>query len=525
VVELVYTHDLKSCLERDEGSIPSPGTVNKYILEITAFVSGGVVMTLELVGSRVFAPYLGASTFIWTSLIGVILASLSIGYWWGGKLADRNPSVSLLSSILFIASVPIAITSIIQPLLGVVYTMFDDIRLAAVAGGILLFSPATIALGTVTPLVVRLKMRDVATSGATVGRLYALSTIGSIIGTFLGGFFLISYFGTTRILLTLSCTLILLSLLLYVFTGNKFPTRRITLFSLILLAHIFPPAPALGLSTSIVKDIDTHYSRLWISDETDRITGRPVRYLTNSKSFLQSGMFLDNPTELLFEYTKRYDLAAHFAPNFKTALMIGAGGYSYPKHFLETYPEATLDVVEIDPALADIAKKFFFLKDDPRLTIYNEDGRLFLNRSTKKYDAVLIDAFSPSSVPHHLTTLETVQHIEKILTDKGVVIVNIISALEGEKSQFLQAQYVTYKEVFPQVYVFKTSNNRQTTTLQNIMLVALKDSHLPSFASDNEPLSAYLQQLWKSDHLFFNLPILTDDFAPVEKYLDKAFRN
>src|SRR3989344_9059481 len=162
----------------------------KYILEIIAFVSGAVVMILELDGSRIIAPYLGTSTIIWTSLIGVILGSLSIGYWWGGRLADKSANYRTLAKILALAAIFVLSTSYLKNLLEVAALLSINIIFLTIGGTIILFTPATICLGMVSPYTVRLKMTAVETSGKTVGSFYAISTCGSIVGTFLGGFVL-----------------------------------------------------------------------------------------------------------------------------------------------------------------------------------------------------------------------------------------------------------------------------------------------------------------------------------------------
>jgi MFS family permease len=179
--------------------------MKKYLLEAVVFLCGAIVMILEIVGARVLAPYQGTSIFVWTSLIGIILGSLSLGYWWGGKLADRNPSYRVFSLIIFIAGVVVALITFSKELLLIfIRNHFNDIRVGATIAALALFAAPSVLLGMVSPYAVKLRIDDLNTSGATVGYLYAISTIGSIIGTFLAGFVLIAYFGNTKILLVLS---------------------------------------------------------------------------------------------------------------------------------------------------------------------------------------------------------------------------------------------------------------------------------------------------------------------------------
>lgn len=490
--------------------------MNKYILEIVVFVCGAVVMIFELVGSRILGPYFGTSIFIWTSIMGIILGSLSLGYYLGGKLADKKPSEGFLSLVIFLAAFFIILTYVIKdPLLPALQFYIMDIRVGSVIGSILLFLPTSLLLGFVSPYAVKLKLNNLNISGSTVGNLYALSTMGSIFGTFLSGFYLIPQFGTNKLLIILSIVLVLISLFLSL--KKYFETKLIITGITILILMSF----SLLTEASIKKiDIDTPYNRVWIYDYVDRDTNKLTKIMgINNEN--HSSMYLDSD-ELVNEYTKYYDLAKHFKSDFSKTLMFGGAGYSYPKSFLEKYKDATIDVVEIDPKITELAKKYFRLKDDPRLTIYHEDARVFLNRNDKKYDVIFGDAFSSRhSLPYHLTTKETVERKFDILNDDGVVILNIISSLEGKKGEFLRAEYKTYKSVFPQVYLFPVQFPKDGTAVQNIILVALKSSKDYEMKDKDIFLNEYLGHLWVKP-INDDMPILTDDFAPVDSYIGKT---
>ena len=235
---------------------------------------------------------------------------------------------------------------------------------------------------------------------------------------------------------------------------------------------------------------------------------------------LSSSMYLQSD-ELVFPYTKFYRLARHFNPNIKKTLMIGGAAYSYPKDYLRQYPDARIDVVEIDPQLTDLARKYFNLKENPRLAIYHEDGRTFLNRTKNKYDAILGDAFNAIySIPYHLTTRQAVEKMYQALNEKGVVLINMISAIEGEKGMFLRAEYATFKSVFPQVYVFPILKPEGGSDPQNIVLVALKSSEPPVFLSPDPEFQRFLEQVWEKP-IVQDMPVLTDDYAPVDKFVLK----
>ncbi|MBI4232352.1 fused MFS/spermidine synthase, partial [Candidatus Peregrinibacteria bacterium] len=474
---------------------------------------GAVVMVLELTGARVLAPTLGNSLFVWTSIIGIILGSLSLGYFLGGKVADKEASFEKFSNLLLSAAVLIGIMATSKNFfLDWINSNVSSIRLGSVLASILLFAPASIFLGMVSPYAVRLKIKNINSSGRTVGNLYALSTIGSIFGTFFAGFYLISVLANTEILFTLAITMVITSLI-------AFPKKLyIKIVILVLLSaylwSIFADKKSFAEAGQI--EINTPYNTVLIVDEL--YNNKPARMLKISTNH-SSAMYL-NSNELVFRYTKFYDLARHFMPKMQSALILGGGAYSYPKHFLKAYPQASIDVVEIDPELTEIAKKYFKLYDDDRLNIYHEDGRTFLNRTENKYDVFFGDAFkSFYSLPYQLTTQEAVQKTYDVLNPEGVAIVNIIASIEGDTGQFLRAELKTFKSVFPQVYIFPVWT-KDPNTIQNITLVALKSEQKPSFENPDFEIQSYLNTLY-TEEIPDDMPIITDEFAPVDQYIMK----
>jgi spermidine synthase len=272
-------------------------------------------------------------------------------------------------------------------------------------------------------------------------------------------------------------------------------------------------------------DIDTRYSRIWIYETIHSSTGKPILAMVTSPGEIQSAKLLDGSGNLALTYTKYYRLARHFNPRIEASLLIGGAGYSYAKDYLKNYPEASIDVVEIDPGMTALAKKHFDLTDSSRMNIFHEDGRIFINRTEKRYDAIFCDAFtSLYTIPFQLTTKEAVTRMHALLNDKGVVLVNIISAIEGDQGMFLRAEYATYKSVFPQVWLFPVSSPHIGTMAQNIMLVALKSDKRPSFMDNDPELGGYLAHLWTGD-VISDLPVLTDDLAPVDNYIIRMIRN
>jgi len=490
----------------------------KYVLETAVFVCGAVVMVYELVGSRVLGPYFGTSIYVWTSLIGVILGSLSLGYYFGGRLADKKPQIEILALVIFLAAMLIGLMTLVKdPLLALWQGSGADLKTGSVFASIAMFMPASILLGMVSPYAAKIKISDIAKSGSVVGNLSAISTAGSITGTFLSGFYLIPYFGTNKLLLLLTIVLIAISISLA--ASHYFRLKVISLAVALLCIGIASAINLLLVQEGFI-DVDTAYSRVWIYDRVDGKINQTVRKMgINNEN--HSSMFL-NSDELVNEYTKYYHLAAHFNPGFKKTVMFGGAGYSFPKNFLHKYPSSTIDVIEIDPGVTELARKYFNLKDNPRLTIHHQDGRVYLNTTKDKFDVIFGDAFgSHYSLPYQLTTREAVQKNYDILNDHGVAVINVISSIEGMGGMFLRSEYATYKQVFPQVLVIPVNRPNDGWAVQNIMLVAIKSSDKISLQDADPILNEYLHHAWKHK-IDEDTPVLTDDFAPVDYYISKA---
>ena len=208
--------------------------------------------------------------------------------------------------------------------------------------------------------------------------------------------------------------------------------------------------------------------------------------MLNIDSGYESATFTDESkvNELVFDYTKFYDLMFNANIEINNTLLIGGAGYSYPKYYISHYPNKTMDVVEIDNKITEIAKKYFFLdklikdydlENNQRLNLINEDGRVYLNNNAKKYDAILNDAFSGSSPAKTLTTIENVRNVKKSLSKNGVYLTNIISSLEGKNSKFIQAEVNTLKHVFKNVYVIPCNYQNDLEKTQNNMVIATDD--------------------------------------------------
>lgn len=495
----------------------APVTIRTFVLNLTVFVCGALVMVYEIIGSRIVSPFIGASTYVWTSLIGVILGALSLGYWLGGRMADRRPDVAVLASAVFIAGGLVSLTTLLKDvILASVAVAPVGLEIKSVMAAVLLFAPASVALGFVTPYAVKLKMASLSESGATVGGLYALSTIGSIAGTFAAGFFLLPFVGSIRTLYLIAGCLIGLSLLLAPFAFTRVSFMILTLFVLSIAGSEL--TGYMLLRANSLNDIDTEYSRVQVFQTIQPKTGRKFQAIATDPYFVQSAMYLDGD-DLVFQYNHYYHLLRYFRPGFRKTLMIGGAGFTFPREYLRTYPDASIDVVEIDQKMTEIARRFFRLQDDSRLRIVHEDGRVFLNNAPEgKYDVVLMDAFgSLFSVPYQLTTVEAVTHFSRVLGDEGVVIFNLGSAIRGPGSKFLQAEFKTYQQVFKQVHLFKVNSDYTDDQLQNLIIVACKFECPTDVPTGDDYIVNLLTHRYDADFPL-ELPFLTDDLSPVEYY-------
>lgn len=485
------------------------------LIGTVVFVSGAVGMVLELVGSRLLAPYFGNSLFVWTSLIGVMLGFMALGGFLGGRLGDRHLSTKVLFWILLGASVSISLVSFIENSLLSSLAEETALRVAAVASATVLFAVPSTLLGMVSPYSMRLRLHALADSGATVGSLYAISTIGSIVGTFAAGFWLIARIGSHDLVAWLAAVVFVLAIPL----ALPLSARRTVGMAATLVILI----GAMYLTSTTEGSFDTEYDRYFISHEIEKETMRPVATLARDNESIESATYIDNGEPFMLDYYDYYDLALASVPSVDRTLLIGGGAFSYPRHQLALYPDSVADVVEIDPTLVKVAREEFSLEDDPRLNIAVEDGRMFLNRSTETYDVILIDAFkSASSIPYQLTTYEAMSECYRLLDDDGVLAMNLIASRDGAGSQFVWAEYVTLKAIFPHVEIFTVHETDDTKLVQNISFIASKDESAnladtvarvaPGLASQRLPESKL------PDHLD-TVRLITDDFAPVDQYL------
>ena len=491
-------------------------------LQIVSIFSGASTMILELAGSRLVAPYFGTSLIVWTALIGIIMTSLCLGNWLGGNIADKRPEAKLLGRILMFAAVIVALTSFAS---NWILTELQNLRLnlyvSSVYAAVSIFAPSSLLLGMVSPFVARLAMQDVKSSGAVVGRLSALNSAGSIIGTFLGGFVLISLLPSAVILMLVASIVAVLSVLIY--TGAWRKIIASVVFLAICAEGVYVKICGLPFSP-VWEEINTDYNHISIAESIDRRNGRRVRIMITDPDAAQSLMYLDNPSELVSDYTKFYDLAFRYKPDIKRVLMLGGGGYCVPKHILSEYEGVSVDVVELDPGITQAARDYFYLEDNPNLAIFHEDARTFLNRAfyekAEQYDAIFMDTFNSATViPFQLATVEAGSRLRSLLKPDGVLVVNIIASVYGSKSGVFHGIYKAFSQSFGTMMIFPANapEPKYAYALQNIMLVA--GDIVPSSPLSGDKYERLLSHQWLDPFVpDVNVPAFTDAFAPVERY-------
>ncbi len=503
-------------------------------LKLLVLVAGGVLMGLEIVGSRILAPYFGNSVFVWGSLISLFLIALSAGYYIGGGWSDRHPSRVLLNSIVLAVAawmffIPVMSAPVCDALLR---AGFGEKLGPFLAAGVLFLLPS-IGMGMVSPFAIRLATETVSSVGKTAGTLYALSTLGSILGTMLTTFVLIPAFGASAILQGLAATLLLTAALTFPFASRGSAARGSVIALLVAAAGVFgigQTEASLPFGHKLVRELNTPYHHISVVDA--KVNGTSVRQLRFDR-YVESMIELDPPNRTLSEYTKYFHLALAAKPDTRRALFIGAGGGVGPRAFQVHDAEMEIDVVDIDQKVLDVAELDFFLEKSPKMRLIAADGRTFIrNAPDGHYDCILLDAFTIGGrIPFHLVTTEFFTLCREKLAPGGVFVMNINSAVRGEKSQIFQSMYKTIEAAFPGVDAFALHSQqglRDEST--NIILVAVNsdtpmtpedwtkaaDAYESASYVDQTQMQSMIKDLLKTPPDMEGAAVFTDDFAPIE---------
>jgi spermidine synthase len=488
------------------------------VLYFIVFITNAAILIFEITGTRLLAAYLGTSLEVWSAIIAVILASMAGGYYIGGILADRLTPRKILPIILFFS----AITNFAAWQLSDVLPSFLTSHLGAVLViqaitiATLLFAPTVALLASVTPFVTKLSLTSLDYSARVVGRLSAIGTLGSIVGALLAGSILIPNYGLDAILSGITVLLFGLGCLF----------QATTFFRIISLMYIFLALTTLSvqaslLPRSVIADVTTAYNRIWVSERMyhDRLSRSLATdpFVTQCQMFLNDDGQLDK-THLAFDYLRFTELLTEqIWPQDYDALFLGGCNYSLPQAMLAKQTLASAEVVELDPGMTEVAKKYFAFEPDnyPNLSVVHADARHYLRSSLKTFDFVFMDVYgSFANIPPHLTTQESFHDLAERLNQDGVLVINVIGAPDGQETDFSDALVMTVKSVLPNVSVYQFSHESLQKP-QNLLLVASSSRQFQSdiaFLNETEPSLIRVPEALFSDGF-----VLTDNYAPIEK--------
>lgn len=480
-------------------SQPSPSVSGNnapgFLLCLTACLSGAAVMIIEVAGTRVIMPYFGVGLFVWSALISVTLLSLAAGYWIGGAVADRFPGLTGLALVVFSAGLWLLVVPLIRvPVLE--GTAHLGPRWGALISGVLLFAVPLILLGMVTPLTLRLYTRSLADVGRSGGLLFALSTLGSVLGTLGTGFLLIPSLGIPTIFALTACILVCLATITFL----KTRVGRVALF--LLPCSLLVLAPSLPLTRSrdarILYHSQGHYGEVRIVDLEDR------RYLLVDGT-IQSGIEKGGRRSVFRVHWAMAELLAGVFPSERggRGLIIGLAGGVLPGMLSRV--GLSLDVVEIDARMLPLATRYFdYRPGSGRIVI--ADGRVFLRGTHERYDVIILDAFLADTVPFHLLTRDGFVLVARRLNQDGVFLLNITGFKEGNGARVSRSIYRTLRTVFPTVRVFST---RTEGNFGNHLYLASRRAV--------SARSQYAVELSFPDN---GELLITDDWNPLEAWWD-----
>ena len=474
------------------------------------FGAGIGALATEITASRLLAPYFGSSTIVWANLIGIILAALALGYWLGGRIADRSPRPALLGSIVLASAICVAaIPFVAEPLLDLTVEGLDEASAGAVVGSfvavLLLCAPPVVLLGMVSPFAIRLAVTSVETAGAVAGRLYALSTAGSLLGTFLPALVLIPAIGTQRTFLVVAALLALSSCFLL--------GLRYVLVAALLAALLAIPPGAVKGKDGLLHEETSYHQYIQVVEEDD---GRRLLYLNEGvavhsvwrpdsvltggvwDAFLALPPLLDRPLE-------------------RVAILGNAAGTT-ARAFGVYYPDAEIDGVELDPEVSDVGRRYFGMEDNPRLTVHDADARPFLRRSDERYDLIVVDAYHQPYVPFYLATREFFALVRARLVPGGILALNVAAVPDDER--LVEAIGRTVAAELPQVLEWPALRfNTLVLGLTEPLSTDEIQGRLQSGPADLAPLRDLLARDVRP--LDATGRAWTDDRAPVEWLTDR----
>jgi spermidine synthase len=485
-------------------------------LELLVFAVGMATLGAEIAAARLLAPFFGASTIVWANTIAIVLVALSAGYWLGGRYADRHPHKRGLCLLVLGAACLLALVPLVaDPFLSLSVKAFDDVSVGgfvgSLAGVLVLVALPVLMLGMVSPWALRLKVHDVAHSGETAGRLYAVSTVGSLMGTFLSALLLIPLVGTQRTFLTFALVLASVAAL-----GLS---RRWALAPLAMAGLMLVPV-------GVVKAAAEEGARVIHEAETTHQYARVVEFADGTRRLeLNEGQAVHSvyrrDTVITNDFWDGF-LALPFAagPSVpERVAILGNGAGTTVRAYEKYFPATRIDAVEIDGELTDIGRRYFGLHDRPEVRFFAEDARPFLHRTRARYDGIFVDAYRQPYIPFYLATKEFFALVRDRLTPGGVLVINV-GHPEGS-SALEEVLTATVRSVFPNVVRDPIEDTNTMLTASTAPLSAESLLHASSGLPED------VARLAREAAVRLQPPLIggrvyTDDRAPVEWLIDRS---
>ncbi|MEQ1620769.1 MAG: spermidine synthase [Methyloglobulus sp.] len=485
---------------------PSPA-ISKLLLFFTVTLSGGSVMILELLGTRIIAPYYGVSLYVWSSLIAVTMIALALGYYLGGFLADRYQRIRLAHIFILAALATVLIPFISGSVMHLTNPL--GIRLGAFASALILFTLPLTLLAMVGPFVIKLATQNLHDVGTASGSVYAVSTVGSVIATLMLGFYLLPVFGTRSIIFALSLMLLVLAVLLMLRDKHGF-TRPFSslpvMFSAVLVGILAANGHARAAHPQLVRGFQVQHEEEsiygWVRVVDDQLNGS--RLLLSDASVLSAVSLANGQT--LLGYQAIIGQLPLYRPAAKNALLVGLGGGHIARDF-KSKGLAT-DTIEIDPAVADASLKYFQFKPTGEFIV--GDARYEIQKLNKRYDFIIEDCFTGGAEPTHLLTIEMLRQLRGLLSEQGILVLNYAGFTEGEGADAVASVYKTLKQVLPNIQVFVTEKKE----FADFIFVA-SNQELVLDRSSQDPR---IQWLLGHEYAWNNTAgiVITDDYNPME---------
>lgn len=402
---------------------------------INAFLTGCIIMAFEMVGSRYLSPYFGSGIYTWAALISTVMIAMMIGYYGGGWIADRAPRPAVLGGIIASSSVFfMLVPAFHQPVFDLIFDSVASVAVGSLLAAAVLNIPPLALLSAYTPFAIRLILRSTTVSGSTAGRIYSISTLGSIVGTLGATFVLIPNIGTTAITHALAAAALVAGGLM-LRSGRLIGTAALGLGTAALV--IMAPGPAgaacgdpplrddalAALPDGTLAEHESEYHRTFITKESDKIF---MRFRRRGVDYGQSARRLSDPDSFVFDYARLFSVAPVYVPNPARILVIGLGGGTTSRYLARHIPDVDFDLVEVDPGIVACAETYFGVERSDRYRIHVADGRVFLRRAgDTKYDVIYVDAFRAGYIPFHLLTREFYRLLRDRLTIRGAVLFNL----------------------------------------------------------------------------------------------------